>query len=128
MQGTFGPTLRRVRLGRGISLEDIARQTKVSTDLWEDLERNDCHRWPSGIYARAYIREYAVLLGVDPDETVDEFCREFPQGDRRVEPLIRGQAALIGHNLSWYDDLAPEGERRASAPTVLDRFRGVQRR
>src|SRR3989442_12650613 len=129
MQGTFGPTLRRVRLTRGISLDDVARQTRVSVELWEDMERHDCRRWPSGIYARAFIREYAQMVGIDPDETVDEFCREFPQGDRRAEPLVRGHAEIIGHALTWHDDLVHEkGERRASAPTLFDRWRTVQRR
>ena len=129
MPGVFGTTLRRVRLIRGISLEDVARRTNVSVDLWEDMERNDCRRWPAGIYARGYIREYAQMVGLDPDETVDEFCREFPQGDRRAEPLVRGQAALVGHELDWHDDLAQaEGERRATAPTIFDRWSAVQRR
>jgi transcriptional regulator with XRE-family HTH domain len=129
MPGTFGPTLRRVRLFRGVSLDDIARQTKVGVDLWEDMERNDCRRWPSGIYARAYIREYAEMVGVDPDETIDEFCREFPQGDRRAERLVRGHAEIVGHELTWHDDLnQAKGDRRASAPTLFDRWRAVQRR
>jgi hypothetical protein len=129
MPGSFGPTLRRVRLLRGVSLDDIALQTKVSVDLWEDMERNDCRRWPSGIYARAYIREYAEMVGLDPDETIDEFCREFPQGDRRAERVVRGQAEIVGHDLTWHDDLIHEtGERRASAPAVFDRWRAVQRR
>src|SRR2546428_3691754 len=76
----FGPNLRRLRVQRGISLESIAAATKVHTDLWAGLERNDFSRWPAGIYARAYVRAYAVEVGVDPDATVDEVCRLFPNG------------------------------------------------
>jgi hypothetical protein len=36
---------------------------------------------------------------------VDEFCRLFPNGDRRAERVVRGQAALVGHELQWKDDL-----------------------
>jgi transcriptional regulator with XRE-family HTH domain len=114
----FGPNLRRARVIRRISLEQIARETKVSVDLWEAMERNDFSRWPTGIYARAYIREYAEMIGVDPDVSVDEFCRWFPQGDRRAERLVRGQAELLQHSLTWNDDVLPDGkrERRATAP------------
>jgi transcriptional regulator with XRE-family HTH domain len=101
----FGPNLRRLRVQRGISLESIAGATKVHTDLWAGLERNDFSRWPAGIYARAYVRAYAVEVGVDPDSTVDEFCRLFPNGDRRVVRVVRQQAALVGHELRWKDDL-----------------------
>jgi transcriptional regulator with XRE-family HTH domain len=101
----FGPNLRRLRVQRGISLESIAAATKVHIDLWAGLERNDFSRWPAGIYARAYVRAYAQEIGVDPDVKVDEFCRLFPNGDRRVVRVVRQQAALVGHDLRWKDDL-----------------------
>lgn len=110
----FGPNLRRIRVQRGIALEDIARRTKVSLDLWYGLERNDFSRWPAGVFARAYIREYAHAIGVDADVTVDEFCRWFSHGDRRAERIVRGQAELVGHALEWSDDL-PIPDRRARA-------------
>jgi transcriptional regulator with XRE-family HTH domain len=115
----FGPNLRRLRVQRGISLESIAGATKVHTDLWAGLERNDFSRWPAGIYARAYVRAYAVEVGVDPDATVDEFCRLFPNGDRRVVRLVRQQAALVGHDLRWKDDLVGSvtDEKRATPPS-----------
>jgi transcriptional regulator with XRE-family HTH domain len=111
----FGSNLRRTRVQRGVSLEQIAQRTKVSIDLWEAMERNDFSRWPSGIFARAYIRAYAVAIGVDPESTVDEFCRWFPQGDRRIGDVIRGQAQIVGHPLEWKDEVPPSvkaGDRR----------------
>lgn len=115
----FGPNLRRVRVQKGILLEQIALATKVSTDLWAGLERNDFSRWPTGIYARAYVRSYAAHIGVDPEATVDDFCRWFPQGDRRAGRVVKEQAALVGHDLQWKDDLgAAVTEERRSAVVV----------
>jgi transcriptional regulator with XRE-family HTH domain len=121
-QDAFGPNLRRLRVQRGISLESIAGATKVSTELWAGLERNDFSRWPAGIFARAYVRAYASHIGADPDATVDEFCRLFPHGDRRALRVVREQAALIGHNLRWRDDLVGSvtDEKRASASSLID--------
>lgn len=107
----FGPNLRRIRVQRGISLEQIAAATKVSQDLWSGLERNDLSRWPTGIYARAYVRAYALQLGVDAETTVDDFCRFFPQGDRRVARVVREQAAIVGHNSQWKDELTGNVQR-----------------
>lgn len=121
----FGPNLRRIRVQRGISLDQIAAATKVSQDLWSGLERNDLSRWPTGIYARAYVRAYAMQLGVDVETTVDDFCRFFPQGDRRVARVVREQAAIVGHNSQWKDELTGnvQRDRRAAAdnepPPVL---------
>lgn len=123
---TFGPRLRRERERRGISLETLAAVTKVSADLWQGLERNDFARWPSGIFARAFIRDYAKAIGMDADEVVDEFCRLFPVGDRRAARIIQGQAQLIGHDTTYSDaegGVPPEGDRRAAARMREERAR-----
>ena len=121
----FGPNLRRIRVQRGVSLKQLADKTKVAETLWAGLERNDFSRWPNGIFARAYVREYAKAIGVDPETTVDEFCRWFPNGDRRVAPIIKEQAIIVGHaELEWRDEVPEsvvEGDRRgAAAPTAAD--------
>jgi transcriptional regulator with XRE-family HTH domain len=117
----FGPNLRRIRLQRGVSLQQLATATKVSETLWAGLERNDFSRWPNGIFARAYVREYAKAIGVDPETTVDEFCRWFPNGDRRALPIIKEQAAIVGHSdLQWQDPVpsAAAGDRRGGEPAA----------
>ena len=111
---TFGPRLRAERERRGISLETIALVTKVGVDLWEGLERNDFSRWPTGIFARAFVRDYARAIGLDADEVIDEFCRHFPNGDRRAERLIKAHGELIGHNVTaTVSTIPPTGDRRA---------------
>jgi transcriptional regulator with XRE-family HTH domain len=119
----FGPNLRRIRLQRGISLEALAATTRVSADLWRGLEENDYSRWPTGIFARAYVRQYAEAIGLDPDATVDEFCRWFAPGDRRAERVVRQTAAIVGHRLDWTDDLVGvvlDADRRTASPAVPD--------
>jgi transcriptional regulator with XRE-family HTH domain len=111
----FGPNLRRIREQRRISLPQIADTTNVDIELWAGMEANDFSRWPSGIFARAFIREYARVIGVDPESTVDEFCRWFPQGDRRRDRIIRAEAELLGISSEWRDDLMPDTERRRMA-------------
>jgi transcriptional regulator with XRE-family HTH domain len=114
----FGPRLRRERERRGISLEHIAVITNVSVELWKGLEGNDFSQWPGGLFARAFVRDYARAIGVDADEVVDDFCRLFPVGDRRANRLIRGQSEIIGHESRYMDDpaLIPGGvDRRGGA-------------
>ena len=116
----FGPNLRRVRVQRGISLDQIAAATKVSHELWSGLERNDFSRWPTGIYARAYVRAYALQVGVDAETAVDDFCRFFPQGDRRVARVVREQAAIVGHQSAWKDELTGSVKRNRRAIVELE--------
>ena len=115
---TFGPRLRRERERRGISLDNLADRTNVSIELWMGLESNDFSKWPGGLFARAFVRDYARVLGLDPVEVVDDFCRLFPIGDRRALPKLRAQAELIGHELQAGDDpqLIPGGVDRRATP------------
>ena len=71
---TFGPRLRRERERRGLSLETLASRTNVSIELWMGLENNDFSKWPGGLFARAFVRDYARVVGLDPREIVDDFC------------------------------------------------------
>jgi transcriptional regulator with XRE-family HTH domain len=126
----FGPRLRSERERRGISLDTIASVIKVTADLWDGLERNDFARWPSGIFARAFVRDYARAIGLDGDELVDEFCRLFPIGDRRASRLIRAQADLLGHNLAYAEAGAVpvQGDRRSVVQRLADEARGRRAR
>ncbi len=85
---SFGLRLRAARERRGIALESIMATTKVPVAVWQAMERNDFSNWPSGLFARAYIRDYARLVGLDPEEVVEEFCRYFPNGDRHRDTLV----------------------------------------
>jgi hypothetical protein len=125
---SFGPRLRAERERRGISIDTIASVTKVGGDLWEGLERNDFSRWPSGIFARAFVRDYARAISLDADEVVNEFCRLFPIGDRRSSRLIQAQAQLIGHQLAYAEPggVPAEGDRRAPSRQYVDN-RGATR-
>jgi len=112
----FGPRLRAVREARGISLEQLSLVTKVSIELWEAMERNDFSRWPAGVFARAFVRDYARAVGLDGDAVVNDFCRSFPIGDRRVVRIVRAKSALIGHeHQADPAELLPAGRERRTA-------------
>jgi cytoskeletal protein RodZ len=75
----FGGKLRQARERRGISLRQIAATTKIAAAALDALERNDISKLPGGIFSRAFVRSYALEVGLDPDETVREFVERFNQ-------------------------------------------------
>ena len=79
LPGSFGSKLRDARELRGMSLRQIANATKISVSVLEALERNDISRLPGGIFGRAFVRSYAVEVGLDPEETIRDFISQFPQ-------------------------------------------------
>ncbi len=111
-QDVFVGRLRRYRERSGIPLAEIVVLTNIKRDLLEAFERNDLSGWPRGLYARAWIRAYASVVGLDPIDTVDEFCRLFPQGDRRAGRLIHDMSAIIGHQSEYQDYRPADAERR----------------
>src|SRR3954454_23704983 len=76
--GGFGSRLREARERRGVSLRDIAAATKISISALEALERNAISRLPGGIFSRAFVRSYALEVGLDPEVTIQEFIAQFP--------------------------------------------------
>jgi transcriptional regulator with XRE-family HTH domain len=128
-QETFGPVLRAARERRGVTLKQLAAETKLSVELWEALEENNLARWPKRVFARSYVRDYAERVGLDADDVVNEFCRLFPEwGDRRAERVIREKAEIIAHELDWEDLPAPQNRRSsdraaAAAPGFIGRNR-----
>ena len=81
----FGVKMRHLREERGVSLRQIADVTRISVSVLEALERNDISRLPGGIYSRAFVRSYAIEVGLDPEQTVRDFLVQFPH-----ETLIAG--------------------------------------
>ena len=112
-QETFVTRLRRHRQRNQISLDEVAAATRVKRELLEALENNDLSEWPKGLYARAWIRGYANVVGLDADDAVDEFCRLFPQGDRRSSETIRDIASIIATPSGLKDEYHGP-ERRAA--------------
>lgn len=74
----FGDKLREARERRGLSLRQIANATKISMITLEALERNDIKRLPGGIFSRAFVRSYALEVGLDPEQAIEEFMGQFP--------------------------------------------------
>jgi hypothetical protein len=120
-QETFVTRLRRYRQRNAISLDEISSTTRVKRELLEALENNNLSDWPRGLYARAWIRAYATAVGLDPIDTVDEFCRLFPHGDRRANGTIREIAAIVASPSEYRDEFEhPEDRRRIEPePTVV---------
>ena len=81
----LGGRLKQARQQRGVALRDIATATKISVVALEALERNDYSRLPGGIFSRAFVRAYALAVGVEPEEAVNEFLVDFTRWEKERE-------------------------------------------
>lgn len=64
---TLGKRLREEREKRGLSIDELARQTRIHARYFEAIERDDIASLPGGFFYRSFLRQYARLLGI-PEE------------------------------------------------------------
>src|SRR5690349_1276997 len=65
-----GARLTTERRNLGLSIGDIARQLKLSVRQVEALERDDYASFAGPVFVRGFLRNYARLLNLDPDELI----------------------------------------------------------
>ena len=119
----FGAQLREARERKGISLRQIAAATKISIAALEALERNDISRLPGGIFSRAFVRSYAIEVGLDPDETVRKFLAHFsgetdPVSGSQASAIVPSAQAGVIHAAAVGTPQAPSADARALKSTL----------
>ncbi len=68
----FGEELKQARTAKALSLLDISAETRISIKFLESMERGEFHLLPQ-TYVRAFLREYALLVGIDPLEIMERY-------------------------------------------------------
>jgi cytoskeleton protein RodZ len=96
-----GVELARAREARGLTRAQVAEDLRLSQSQVEALERGDESRLAGGTYVRGYVRAYARLVGLDPDELVARFERASlaggaSRGDGRGGSSARGGKSGAG--------------------------------
>jgi len=110
-QEIFLTRLRRQRRHARVEIGEIAAHLKIRPELIEAFENNDLSGWPRGLHSREWVRGYAATVELDPADTVEEFCRLFPQGDRRIGGTIRDLASLAAVESGYQDEFQGQGRR-----------------
>lgn len=67
---SIGQKLRQAREAKGLTLHDVQQETKIRERYLEAIEADLPEELPAAVYVRGFIRSYARLVGLDPDEAV----------------------------------------------------------
>jgi cytoskeletal protein RodZ len=87
---TVGGTLRALRVGKGWSIEEVAGRIKFAPRQIDALENERWADLPAGVSLRGLIRNYARLLGADPQAIIASLDPSL----RGAEPARLVQGAL----------------------------------
>ena len=87
----YGPNLPErlftARERKGVDLYRAERETKIRARYLAALERGDYKELPGAVYTKGFLRNYALYLGLDPDEVLLQWRRE--RGVvREADPVI----------------------------------------
>jgi len=113
---SLGTVLHDLREAKGVSLDDIARSTRVGRRYLEALESDDLGELPPPAFAKGFIRAYCAFLESSPDEAL-RLYREavgetveparvqrspYTPPSRRVGPLLVGVVLFIALGASLF--------------------------
>jgi cytoskeletal protein RodZ len=123
---SFGSALRHARQQRGLSLDDVARETRISTRYLRAVETEALHELPGAPYNRAYVRTYATYLGLHADRLVGDLALEeeaqTKAGRLVASPDVR---ATMRHVADRAQPPFPHGRSRRASAVLLGGFGGV---
>ncbi|MGC2237329.1 MAG: helix-turn-helix domain-containing protein [Pyrinomonadaceae bacterium] len=88
MSLTLGEKLQQAREARGISISEVAEQTRISSLYLECIENNDYRTLPGGIFNKGFVKSYARYVGIDEQEALQDYTRLITeqQGEQADEP------------------------------------------
>lgn len=78
----FAEELRQARTARGVSLADIAASKLINLHYLEEMEKGNFSFVPQ-TYIRAFVREYASCVGLDPEDILRRYDDEWTREQRR---------------------------------------------
>ena len=84
MPGLF---LQQSRKALGLSLQDVAKRTKVRASILQDIEEQRFDFLPAPVYLRGFLREFARMVNVpDADALIDAFmARHKNDNERQID-------------------------------------------
>lgn len=83
---SVGLRLRKARREQGLSLDGVARTTRISLHQLESLEQGRYDALPGEVYTRGFVRSYARAVGIDADEALVQFASERRAGTTTLRP------------------------------------------
>ncbi len=82
-----GELLQAAREKKGVDLYRAERDTKIRARHLSALEDGDYESLPGAVYTKGFLRNYAVYLGLDPEELVAKW-RDEQDAARRQETMV----------------------------------------
>lgn len=93
--GSFGigAKLRQERIGQGLSIEDVARETRIKPRFLEAIEADELETLPGLVFTRSFVKQFALTVKLDPDPLVAELPKQDESTFRLPDPPARPRSS-----------------------------------
>lgn len=102
----IGQTLQRARVASGMSIEDVARETRVPRLSLEAIEAGDRDALPATVFARGFVRSYAIAVGVAPEPLLEQLSMANEPVEDVVETSSHSPMPIMNANENTSDHYA----------------------
>jgi len=73
---------------KGVDLYRAERDTKIRARYLAALERGEYRELPGAVYTKGFLRNYALYLGLDPEDVIRQWKRERGDAGVPAEPVL----------------------------------------
>jgi cytoskeleton protein RodZ len=88
----IGAALQAARDQQGRSLEEVAGSMRARVDQLRALEEERFASFGGDVYAKGFLKNYALELGIDPQPLLETYRREVSHDDAHATALVGGVA------------------------------------
>ena len=96
----LGAHLKEARLAKGYSLDDLQEITKIQKRYLIGIEEGNYSIMPGSFYVRAFIKQYAEAVGLDPEKLLDNYRSDIPMVHKRRSGTIDSRQSPSRRKLS----------------------------
>ncbi|MCK5657501.1 MAG: RodZ domain-containing protein [Syntrophobacteria bacterium] len=86
---SLGEYLRAQRQARGIRLEQISADTRISMDMLRAIEHGNVEQLPAPIFIKGFLKAYAEKIGLDPEEVIVEYQNLIKEAGDHQERIVK---------------------------------------
>lgn len=79
----IGDTLHEARQKKGLTLEQVAKATKIRASFLDAIEKGEYDKLPGPNYAHGFVKNYVEFLGLPVRENLALFRREYDENEQR---------------------------------------------
>jgi cytoskeleton protein RodZ len=91
-KGTFGEHLKRERELREVSLDEVAKATRIARRFLEALENEQWEKLPGGVFGRGFVRSVARYLGLSEESLLSEY--DLARGESASPPPQKAEERI----------------------------------